>query len=178
MAQAYAQAAQTAGHEVIVRDLYAMGFDPSLRSQELVGSADFEPQSDVLAEIKLIDNADVFALFYPLWFNAPPAILKGYIDRVFGTGFGFRPSPNGSEPLLMGRKLFSVTSSGAPRDWVESTGAMDALRKLFDNHVAAVCGLTVIDHIHFGRITPGIRNDFVQGCAERVKAAVKAMTAI
>jgi NAD(P)H dehydrogenase (quinone) len=65
--------------------------------------------------------------------------------------------------------MISFTSSGAPMDWVASTGAWDATRKLFDEHFASVCGLEVVDHVHFGSIVPGIRADAVERFLARVR---------
>lgn len=171
MAQAYAAAADMAGHKVVLRDLYRMKFDPCLHSDEMPWSQDAKPRPDIVNERKLIEDADVFAFAYPFWFNAPPAILKGYFERVFGAGFAFRPSAFAMEPLLKGKRMISVTSSGAPKNWVESTGAMNAVRQIFDEHVASVCGMTVVDHLHFGRIVPGMREDAVGVCAAAVRAA-------
>lgn len=172
MAEAYREIASGRRDEIVLRDLYRMEFDPCLHADELPWAKDAKPRADIAAERKLLDDVDVFALFYPFWFNAPPAIMKGYIDRVFGAGFGFTATPSGTEPRLGGKGLISVTSSGAPKQWVESTGALEAERRLFDDHVAAVCGLRVIDHLHFGRIAPGIRADAVGICAAAVRAAV------
>jgi NAD(P)H dehydrogenase (quinone) len=47
------------------------------------------------------------------------------------------------------------------------------VRKLFDEHFAAVCGLEVIDHIHFGSVTPGIRVDVVEMHLAQVGETVK-----
>ena len=113
----------------------------------------------VLPERALLADADVFAFVYPLWFNGPPAILKGYVDRVFGMGFGFTPAFGGTDPALRGRRLISFTTSGAPDAWVQDTGAMDALRRLFDDHLAGVCGLEVVDHVHFGGMVSGITDE-------------------
>ena len=88
IAQAYAEAARALGHEVVERDLYRLGFDPCLKAEEI---PDAEPPrfgEDVRREREALKDADVFAFVYPLWFNAPPAILKGYVDRVFSMGFG------------------------------------------------------------------------------------------
>jgi NAD(P)H dehydrogenase (quinone) len=170
MAAAYAQAARALGQEVVVRDLYAMDFDPRLAREEVPGPEAPSFRPDVLAERDTLRDVDVFALVYPLWFNAPPAMLKGYVDRVFGMDFGYGP---GMVPLLSGRKLISFTSSGAPLYWVRDTGAWEALRRLFDHHLAAVCGLEPVDHVHFGEITPGIRKDAVEDCARKVAAAVR-----
>ncbi len=77
----------------------------------------------------------------------------------------------GNEPLLKGRSLTSFTSSGAPKSWMVETGAWDAMRKLFDEHVAGVCGLAVLDHVHFGAIAPNITSEAVDSCADEVRAA-------
>jgi len=172
MAHAYAEAAAARNDSVLLRDLYRMGFDPCLQADELPWSRNYKPRADIVTERALLAEADIFVLVYPFWFNAPPAILKGYVDRVFGSGFGYDATPTGAKPLLGGKRLFSVTSSGAPKQWVEQSGAFDAERKLFDDHIAAVCGMSVIDHLHFGRIVPGIREDAVGICAAAIRAAV------
>ncbi len=172
MAAAYAAAVVGQGHEVLVRDLYKMDFDPRLASDEIPRPGGFTPHADVRAERALLADVKTFALFYPVWFNAPPAMLKGYIDRIFGMGFGYGMGAGGSnEPLLAGRRLISFSSSGAPKSWLVETGAWDAMRKLFDEHVAGVCGLAVLDHLHFGAIVPNITSDAIESCADEVRAA-------
>ena len=171
MADAFAGALREAGHEVLLRDLYQMDFDPRLQADEIPAASGFGPRDDVKAERALLKDVTSFVFFYPVWFNAPPAMIKGYIDRVFGMGFGYGMGHGGNEPLLTGRSLISVTSSGAPKSWMVETGAWDAMRKLFDEHVAAMCGLRVLDHIHFGAIAPNITRESVQGCVEEARAA-------
>lgn len=170
MASAYREAGLARQQDVIFRDLYAMHFDPCLQESELPWSKHFALRDDVLAEREILKDIDVFALFYPIWLNAPPAILKGYLERVFGMGFAYRRGQLGNAPLLQGRKLISFTSSGAPMEWVIQSGAWQAMRTLFDGHFAAVCGLEVVDHIHFGGIVPGIRADVVEREMQSVRA--------
>ena len=169
MASTYADAVRALGDEADVRDLYRMKFDPRLAADELPWAPSFSPHADVQAERLALADTGVFVFVYPLWFNAPPAMLKGYVDRVFGMGFGYEPGPGGNEPGLDGRKLVSLTSTGAPDHWVNQTGAVATLRHAFDDHLAAVCGLTVIDHINFGGIVPGIRPDAVATLLEAVR---------
>jgi NAD(P)H dehydrogenase (quinone) len=171
MATAYAEAMLTCGQDVLIRNLYRMNFNPSLGLDELPWSAASHPSADVAADRALLKDCDVFTFVYPFWFNAPPAIMKGYMERIFGNGFGYGATSHGAEPLLSGRKMMSITSSGAPKEWVESTGAMAAETALFDRHFAAVCGLTFVDHLHFGGVVPGMRPDAVDLCAEAVKSA-------
>lgn len=169
VAAAYKAAVQPLGHEVLLRDLYAMGFDPCLHAEEIPGPGAPAFRADVQRERELLADVDVFVLVYPLWFNAPPAILKGYIDRVFSMGFGFAPAFGGAEPQLTGRKLLSFTTSGAPDAWVRETGALSELMHLFDAHLGGTCGLTVVEHVHFGGMISGI----TQEAFEEVMSAVR-----
>lgn len=174
MAEAYAEAARHEGAEVVLRDLYRLGFDPLLHMEELPDHEGFQPRADVMDERSVIGDADVFVFVYPLWFNAPPAMLKGYVDRVFGMGFGYsRFGLEGNRPLLSDRRLVSFTSSGAPQDWVESSGAWEAMRKHFDDHLAAVTGLNLIGRHNIGGVTPGLREDVVEGHARDIAEIAK-----
>ncbi|MBI1330496.1 MAG: flavodoxin family protein [Alphaproteobacteria bacterium] len=173
IATAYRSAAEARGDAVLVRDLYAMGFDPCLKLTEIPGTPGFVPSPDVAEERKRLVGTDVFALFYPLWLNAPPAILKGYLERVFGFGFAYDRGVGGNEPLLTGKKFVSFTTSGAPTEWVKKSGAWDAVRTLFDEHFAAMCGFTIAGHHHLGGVVPRMRADVV----ERHLAAVRTVAA-
>jgi len=170
MALAYQAAAKRAGCQTVMRDLYRIGFDPRLAKEEIPTPGGFAPADDVNAERAYIGGADVFVFVYPLWFNSPPAMLKGYLERVFGMGFGFGPGEVGNDPLLRGRRMISITSSGAPKDWMVETGSWAAVRKLFDEHFSAVCGLSVVDHLHFGETVPGMTAEAVERCVVKVGA--------
>jgi len=172
VAAAYAKTVQALGHEVVTRDLYRVAFQPCLQSGELPFAPHFQPGADVVEERRLLNDADVFALCYPFWLNTPPAMLKGYLERVFG--FGFAYGKNGrSEPLLDGRKLITFTSSGAPLHWLQETGAFDAEKALFDSYFAELCGMTFVEHLHFGGVTPGAQSDFIDARLSELKATVK-----
>lgn len=172
IANAYCKAAVARGHEARLRDLYAMDFDPRLKASEIPGPKGFKPAKDVQDERKFLAQADVFVFVYPFWINAAPAILKGYMDRVFGMGFAYKPGKGGIEPMLKGKKMISFTSSGAPIEWVKKTGAWDAGRKLFDEHAGMITGMEVVDHIHFGNVVPGMRADVVERYVGMVEKAV------
>jgi NAD(P)H dehydrogenase (quinone) len=172
VAGVYVEAARDAGCHVILRDLYRIGFDPCLRPDEMPGPHGCIFGQDVIDERSRLADVDVFAFIYPLWFNAPPAILKGYVDRVFQAGFGFAHVGGAAEPLLEGKKLISFSLSGAPEAWVRDTGAFQALTILFDQHLARVCGLSVADHVHLGGITPGLTDEAVAEILQSVHRTV------
>jgi NAD(P)H dehydrogenase (quinone) len=173
IARTYAETVERLGHQVLVRDLYAMKFDPCLKVEEIPGPELPVFRPDVLHERELLADVDVFVLVYPLWFNAPPAILKGYIDRVFGMGFGFAPAFGGTEPSLTGRKLVSFTTSGAPDFWVRDTDALNTLMRLFDSHLSGTCGLGVVDHVHFGGMVSGITQEAFEEVVAKVRTATR-----
>lgn len=162
MAQRYADTVSALGHSHVTRDLYRLHFDPCLKLSELSDRPNWSIAPDVEAEREIIRDADVFAFIYPLWFNAPPAIVKGYIDRVFGAGFGYSQlRAGGQEPLLVGRQLISITASRSSTAWLNEQGAWESLRNLFDSCLGRVCGMHVRPHIHFDSIVPGLKKRWV-----------------
>lgn len=173
MARAYAQACVSLGHEVIVRDLYRLVFHPCLNAAELPFDPEFQPPPDVLAERELLKYGHIFAFVYPLCLNSPPAMIKGYWERVFGFGFAYGAEGHSYNPMLAGRKLISFSSSGAPAAWMQESGNLPAVRTLFDSSFAAVCGMNVLDHVHFGGVTPGASQPFIQARLDEVRKVVE-----
>lgn len=172
-ARRYGAACEALGHATVTRDLYRIGFDPCLTASEMPTTAGFQPGTDVREERALIGDADVFAFFYPLWLNTPPAMLKGYLERVFGFGFAYGDGGHSYSPLLSGRKVISFSSSGAPLGWIKQIGALDALCVLFDDYFAKLCGMSALDHIHVGGLTPGASASFVEARLNDVEKTVK-----
>lgn len=148
VAQRYAETVLKRGQEVVVRDLYRMAFDPILRDDERFG----EPSEDIAREWDALDGADVFVLVYPIWFGAPPAMLVGYIDRVFGAGRE-RGFGSGGE-LLAGKRLVSLTSSGSSRAWLNEKGVLNSLRTVYDRYLADVFGFSETARYHFDGVGP------------------------
>ncbi|MBI2262736.1 MAG: NAD(P)H-dependent oxidoreductase [Caulobacterales bacterium] len=163
MANAFADSARDAGAEVAVRDLYRLRFDPRLRAEEMPDHLGAAVRPDVVREHEVIASATLFAFFYPLWFNATPAMMKGYVDRVFGMGFGYTARKHGgNQPMLGGRKMVTFTSSGAPQDWVERSGAWASMQSHFDEHFAAMTGMEIIGHHNVGGVGGGLRKDVLE----------------
>lgn len=173
IARACVDSLKAQGRTVELRDLYALDFDPRLKAEEIVGTKSHPVLPDVAEERRILSGADLYVFVYPLWFNGPPAILKGYVDRVFGMGFGFEPVFGGTEPMLGGKRLLSFTTSGAPDHWVRETHVMNDLQRLFDHHVCLTTGMTLVDHVHFGGVIQGIRPDVVDEMLMRVDQIIR-----
>jgi NAD(P)H dehydrogenase (quinone) len=174
IARRYCDAVKKIGHRVVLRDLYRIRFDPVLKSRERPTSEDFQLAPDVAAEIDLISGADVFVLVYPIWFGTPPAMMKGYVERVLGAGF-----PWGAvhqrlpHPMLADRRLLSFTSSGTSKQWLEEQGAWLSLRKLFDDYLMRAFLLTSADHVHFASIVEGMAERVLNEHLQKVEEAAR-----
>ncbi|MBI2140405.1 NAD(P)H-dependent oxidoreductase [Candidatus Woesearchaeota archaeon] len=101
-------------------DLYGIGYDPVLRDNELYTSGRREISSQNRKFQQMIAKADKLVFIYPVWWSTMPAILKGFIDRVFTAGFAFRFIKHWWFPLaiphklLKGKKAVVFTTSGSP----------------------------------------------------------------
>lgn len=171
VARTYQAEAERCGHRTLVRDLYKMGFNPVLAAIERPDRLGRVIEADVQAERDALRDADVFVFVYPVWFGLPPAIISGYVQRVFGPGFAFKSQYEGrTESLLEGRRLISFTSSGSSDAWYAAQGLDVSLRHVFDDYLARLMGFAVLDHVHFGSITEGLGSQWVLAHLDAVKA--------
>ncbi|MGP8298070.1 NAD(P)H-dependent oxidoreductase [Streptomyces inhibens] len=122
---------RAAGHEVRVSDLYAMKWKASVDADDFPDDAPHRRlhvmdaseratlagklSADVAAEQEKVRRSDAVVLQFPLWWFSAPAILKGWIDRVFTAGFGYGPEvpPPYSEGALAGRRALVSVTAGA-----------------------------------------------------------------
>ncbi len=146
------QSLQETGYEVMIRDLYAMKFDPVLKSSDFEALQSGKIQSEIRTEQDYIAGADVLTLIYPIWWTGLPALLKGYIDRVFSYGFAYKTGDDGPVGLLTGKKAFIINTHGTPTEIYDSSGMTEALRKTSDTGIFNFCGIEVLGHVFFGAV--------------------------
>lgn len=182
VAKAYCDTVRECGQEAVLRDLHAMAFNPVLHADERPSRKLFKVYPDVQEELRTIAGADVLALVYPIWFGSPPAILKGYVDRVLGSGVTPRALQNREgSGLLNGARLVSFTSSAAREPWLAEVGQELSLRDVFDRYLQHAFAMKSSEHVDFGGVVEGFSKRFVdqylydaQERARRVCAAVAA----
>lgn len=178
VARTYCDAVRECGHEAVLRDLYALKFDPLLAADERPGPGPFTPAPDLAEDIELLQRADVITLVYPIWFGMPPAIIKGYVDRVLGAGFSAASIKQGTpHPLLAGKRLVLFTSSASTRPWLEERGQWTALRRAFETYIENIFSLRDGGHTHFDAIVPGLKPQFVDECLAVVRERARAVSA-
>ena len=114
-------ALDTAGHTVDLLDLYAEGFDPVLSPQARRHYHEApQNQAGLEAYIGRLQAAEVLVVQFPTWCFGPPAMLKGFFDRVLMPGVAFDLSdPASVKPMLtnIGR-IVGIVTYGRPRHMV------------------------------------------------------------
>lgn len=134
------------GHEVILHDLYQERFDPILPPSEIPKQAELEPA--IRKHCDELRAAEGYVVVHPNWWGQPPAILKGWVDRVFRQGVAYEFGPSGPNGFLKGRVAQLFTTSNTPRD-VELAVYGDPLENLWKTCIFDLCGLTNFERRNF-----------------------------
>ncbi|MFC7405476.1 NAD(P)H-dependent oxidoreductase [Georgenia alba] len=134
------------GHDVLESDLYAMHWDPVLRGEGTdrfrvtadtrQAYLDGTQPADVAAEQRKVQAADALVVQFPLWWYGMPAILKGWFDRVFVSGFAFGKDPVSGRRLrfeqgpFAGKRALVVTTLGDRPDAIGPRGKSGEITEL------------------------------------------------
>jgi putative NADPH-quinone reductase len=166
IADTVAQTLRSCGYEVMFHDLYQEGFDPVLPDSEIA-------KDSLLGEViekhcREISGADGIVVVHPNWWGQPPAILKGWIDRVLrpGVAYEFLEGDDGEGVpiglLKAGVALVFNTSNTPKEREVEAFG--DPLETLWKNCIFSLCGVKSFHRKMFGVVvtsTPEQRTEWL-----------------
>lgn len=139
------------GHEVEVRDLYQLNFNPVLSLADMEGQRQGSVSEDVKNEQRYIDWADCITFVFPIWWTGLPAILKGYIDRVFSYGFAYRYDQGIQKGLLAGKQAVIINTHGKSQTVYRDIGMDTALSLTSDRGIFLYCGFEVKRHFFFDK---------------------------
>lgn len=149
------------GHEVAFHDLYAERFDPLLSWAELVSG---EPIPEQLAKhCAEAAAADGFVVVHPNWWGQPPAILKGWIDRVLRAGVAYQfLEGDGGEGipvgLLRAKAAVVLNTSNTPAKREQEVFG-DPLDALWKKCIFPFCGVGEVDRRMFGVVVTSTEED-------------------
>jgi len=152
----YIAALRERKHRVECRDLYAAHFNPILSARDLAAIGHCKAAPDVRREQAAIRQADVITLIAPIWWSGFPAMLKGYIDRVFCAGFAYVIKQGEYLPGLAGKHGVIITTSGANKDELKSSGVLRAFRTIYDQGLMQFCGIELVEHLYLDGVNPGM----------------------
>lgn len=131
LAKDYFAGAQSAGFQVELVNLYDLEFNPN---QIYVGMKDVQIEADIVDIQIKIKNAEHLVFVYPNWWGTFPALLKGFIDRVFVTGFAFKYQEKSPFPLqlLKGKTARLIVTMDTPAwyyKWIYGKPGHNAMKK-------------------------------------------------
>lgn len=131
---------EAAGYRIDVLDLHAEGFDPRMNTSDQPDWGNREkPYSDEThAHMRRILDADVIVAVFPVYWQSVPAILKGWIDRVWNYGFAY----GRSQPRLAGKRMLWLGLAGATSDDPLVKGMQTVLETNLSEGIAYYCGFS------------------------------------
>ena len=134
------------GHSAEIVDLMVEGFDPRFTAQDIaVLAEEAAPSQDVLAEQARLDRSDALVLVYPVYWWSMPALLKGWIDRVFVNGWAYDYSPEKGVVKKLGRLPIHLIAIGAAdKGTYDRHGYTEAMKVQIDHGIFDYCGAPVL----------------------------------
>jgi NAD(P)H dehydrogenase (quinone) len=169
------EALEAAGWTTTVSDLYAMGFDPCERRghfTERLNPTRFDVQAEqrhasengmlpghVYEELARMDRADLLVLQYPMWWHLPPAMLKGWFDRVLAYGEAYTSAKRFENGRFVGKRaMLSVTVGTSRETYMHDGRSGDIDLMLWPVHFSlAYVGYAVLEHFVAYGVEAGLR---------------------
>jgi len=142
---------QNNGYKVMFHDLYLENFNPVIPKNELVSDATEDKL--VLLHQKEIKEVDGIIIIHPNWWGQPPAILKGWVDRVLreNVAYTFPVGDNGGGlpvGLLKAKTGLIFNTSNTPEEREQNVFG-DPLERIWRDCIFDFCGITTYDRIMF-----------------------------
>ncbi|MFK0021182.1 NAD(P)H-dependent oxidoreductase [Streptomyces sp. NPDC090798] len=185
------QVLEQAGHEVVVSDLYRLGWkaavdaddfpgtrlDPGFldvsKEQERVSASGLTP-ADVRAEQDKVIRSDLIIFQFPMWWFGMPAILKGWVDRTMARGFAYGAGRKYDTGMLKGRRAMVCATTGTASSLYEPDGIDGDINHILwpvHNGIFRYLGFDVLPpYVAWmpGRVSPEQRAAYLEGYAERL----------
>ncbi len=154
------------GHQVRVHDLYTEHFQPVLENEEIRRRFSFDEL--FTRHIRDLREAAGIILVYPDWWGMPPAILKGWLDRIFRPGIAFDHRgeefmPKEKIPLLTGKKALVISTTNETNPLTQ-----DGMYEIWRNRVFDYVG---VDRVTF-KTFYGIRESSARDRRQWLKEVV------
>jgi putative NADPH-quinone reductase len=176
LAEAVVSALEERGHEVVFHDLYAEGFDPLLPAEEILSDGPVDPE--VVRHGAELAAAEGIVVVHPNWWGQPPAILKGWIDRVVRPEVAYRflegDSGEGVPEGLLRAKTAVVLTTSNTNENRELAVFGDPLEALWVRCVFGLCGVEDVRRRNFGVVVTSSGQEravWLQDAAEMIRRA-------
>ncbi|XP_007231887.1 NAD(P)H dehydrogenase [quinone] 1 [Astyanax mexicanus] len=184
------------GYKVIVSDLYAMNFHPTVSPADIkgnlknpehflyaeeayIGWKEDRLSDDIKAEHRKVAQADLIIFQFPLYWYSFPAIMKGWIERVLTRGFAYTLQNTYDNGLCKDKKALLSFTTGAPECKYEPDGINGDVNVMLwplQNGVLHFCGFQVLaPQIFWGpaRASPSDRAAMLESWQARLKGLLE-----
>jgi putative NADPH-quinone reductase len=163
IAQTSVSALQEWGHEVLVRDLYQERFDPVMPADENILPDEHLP-TYLQEYIRHFKEAEGMIIVHPNWWGGPPAILRGWVDRVVRQGSCYSFTKDGVVSHVGGKIVQVFSTSNTPRD-VEINVYGDPIEVFWKTVVFGPLGTKSFERRNFESVvmsTPEMRKEWLE----------------
>ena len=164
------------GHDVVFHDLHAEGFDPVMTAAEIPADAPLEPE--IARHCEELAAAEGIVVVHPNWWGQPPAILKGWIDRVVRPGVAYRfLEGDGGEGIpegLLKVKTAVVLNTSNTKLERELETFGDPLEALWARCFFGLCGVEDVRRRNFGVVVTSTYEERVAWLKEAAQMVAQA----
>jgi putative NADPH-quinone reductase len=140
------------GHNVVFHDLYAEKFNPVLEQTEMQNLTDPVARR----HCEELANAEGLLIIHPIWWGMPPAIINGWVDRVFRAGIAYRfqqvASGEGVPVGLLKAKAAVIFNTSNTKHEAEELRCKDVIGNLWKVCILDTCGIKNVYRQLFGPI--------------------------
>lgn len=142
IAQSFMSGAKSAGHTTELADLHAEGFTPTWSLADAAPEAHPNGGQDIAAEHQRIERADAICLVFPLYWWGMPAMMKGWVDRVWSWGWAYNQLDDPNTSLQRPRSGLLLVPAGARSDEIEAKGYRAAMETAWIDGTFGYFGLS------------------------------------
>jgi NAD(P)H dehydrogenase (quinone) len=157
-----------------VRDLYNMNFQPVFGPDDMRLVEQGKVSQDIEEEQILVTEADTLIMIYPVWWWSQPAILKGWIDRVFTLNYAFRYTPDGPVGLLTGKRAFVFTTTRESAEEMRKKGLDVVIERQVKEGILAFSGFSPVTFINFAEV-PDMSDDAKENVLLQVEQSIRSV---
>lgn len=151
LAESFAEEVMRAGHEATLADLHGEEFDPRMMPEDLAyyrGTGSLP--ADVAREQRRVDAADALVLVFPVYWWSMPALMKGWIDRVFTGGWAYEIDGDGkARGRLADRPVLLLMTAGADAGSFARHGYDEAIATQIEKGIFGYCGIRGVRSVIF-----------------------------
>lgn len=149
IARHFMNGVEEAGHTSELADLHAEDFDPRWSLADLAQDEGLPTPADIVREQTRIDKCDAVCMVFPLFWFGMPAMLKGWIDRVWSWGWAYDQLDNHNKSLQKDRTAVMLIPAGAnPESWQPYAEIEKSMLNIWQTGTLGYFGFAD-KHIHF-----------------------------